>query len=180
MYALGHLGIAIACYTPILVRRRFDRRAVAGLLCVAALSTLPDVDSYVASIPHRGVTHTVWFAIFVGLALGFAFAFAAPDRGRRLAYGGDGALAGTVAVLSHLLGDLLTPMGILPLAPIAGGQRLTLALVYARNPTANQALFFFGVAVLAGATLGNADRRGRIRAAVGRNAPSAVRDPRDV
>lgn len=179
MYAIGHLGLAIACYTPVLLWRRFDRRAITGLGCVAALATLPDVDSHIAAIAHRGFTHTVWFALLVGLALGVAFALAASDRERRFDCGVDGTVAGLLAVLSHLLGDLLTPMGILPLAPVAGGQRLTFAFVSANDPTANRALLLFGLAVLTGATLGDATRRKHIRVRLGRSSPSAVFDSRD-
>ena len=117
------------------------------------LATTPDVDLYVGALPHRGVTHTVWAALVVGGLVAFAWALAerrpGPDApSRRDGFPGGPAVSmggvGGATVLGHLLGDLLTPMGIRPFAPLVTAE-YSLALVAARDPTANRVLFVAGV-----------------------------------
>ncbi|MFB6131413.1 MAG: metal-dependent hydrolase [Salinigranum sp.] len=149
MYALGHVGIALAVFGPfgfaLLVRRR-PRAALAGTVGVASLSTLPDVDQHVGFLVHRGLTHTVWFAALVGLAVGAGVLLSGFDAARGASpihRGVEGFAVGALAVGSHLLGDVITPMGIRPFAPLWHAS-FTLDLVLAKNPTANRALFAAG------------------------------------
>lgn len=145
MYAPGHVGLALLSYAPLgaaSVRRSRHRLAVAGLVVVTALATLPDLDLYVPLLAHRGVTHTVWFALGVGLAL--VLAVRAWDESERAVLVGG---LGLLALLAHLAGDVVTPMGLRPFAPLVD-THYTLSLVKSRNPSVNRTLFGLGASAM--------------------------------
>lgn len=150
MYPPGHVGIALALYAPVgahlLVRGR-SRLAVAGTFLVSGVTLLPDVDQWLPGVAHRGLTHSVWFAVAVGVSLGALAAIWGGYRHREvtaaLAVGAFGVFVGTLAVLAHLLGDVVTPMGIRPFHPLID-TRYTFDLVLASDATANARLFAFG------------------------------------
>lgn len=64
-----------------------------------------------------------------------------------------GAVVGTLAVVAHILADVLTPTGVRPFAPVRGG-KYTLDVVTAANPIANYALLVIGVVVAGVAVAG--------------------------
>lgn len=149
MYALGHIGIALLVFTPLgafLLATNRVRLAVSGVVLSVLVATLPDLDLFVAGISHRGSTHTLVFAVLTGAALG---AVASGSLTRRLPprsalrAGLWVWLTTGLSMGSHLLGDVVTPMGIRPFAPVSDAF-LTLSLVYSRNPQANAALFLAG------------------------------------
>ncbi|MFB6171438.1 MAG: metal-dependent hydrolase [Haloarculaceae archaeon] len=162
MHLAGHSGLALLAFAPFAYHYcRTDRwrRAGIGTGTVLALAMLPDVDLYLPGVAHRGITHTVWAALAVGalLALLGWRRHAGPDRrgAARFAF-----CLGVLSVLSHLAGDVLTPMGIRPFAPLVGTE-YTLALVASRDPTANLVLLVAGAAAM-GPSLGRAwSRAGR-------------------
>ena len=176
MYAPGHVGIALALFSPVglyLHRRGQTRLAVAGSVAIAGATLLPDVDLFLPWMVHRGPTHTVWFAILAGVSMGTIGALGGGlrDRSARraLGVGAFGAGLGALAVLAHLAGDVITPMGIRPLAPLSDASH-TFDLVYARDPTANVAFLAAGsVATLVqfGAAPG-AEPIASVRSALGR------------
>lgn len=151
MYAPGHLGLALVAFSPLgyhLGRRAAGRQLGFGLACVPLAAVGPDVDRLLWVFSHRMLTHTV-FAVLVTAA--FA-ALAGVLVGRhvnddRWGFGATGGLVGGLGAGSHLVGDLITPMGIRPLLPLSGAT-VTLDLVLARNPTVNAALFGCGLTVL--------------------------------
>ena len=73
MHKEGHIGAALLVYAPLgfvtAVVATLDC-AVLGALAAAALAMVPDLDMRVPGIKHRGVTHTVHFAVAVGLSVG--------------------------------------------------------------------------------------------------------------
>lgn len=141
MYAPGHVGLALLAYAPIgaeTVRRDRERLAMAGLVAVAALATLPDLDLYVPWLAHRGPTHTVWFSVAVGTLL----AVAVRARYALLPAAWTGML-GLVTVMVHLAGDVVTPMGLRPFAPVVDSH-YTLSLVKSKNPGVNRLLLGAG------------------------------------
>lgn len=151
----------------------FPMLALWGLVLMLGLSSLPDIDQKISRLPHRGPTHTLLFAVTVGAVLGAVamvvggmfitnvlyrllavlpaaiatlitenFAFIA-ER-----YGGNslGIFTFVIAVLgivSHLLGDVLTPMGIRPLWPLTK-IKFSFGLRHANNRWSNPLLFFVG------------------------------------
>lgn len=149
----GHLGLALLVYAPVAanaLRRGRAPLALLGLVGVLALSTAPDVDLYLPAVAHRGVTHTVWAVLAVGAIAAIVASRIGPigvdGRGRAR----FGALVGGSAILSHLLGDAVTPMGIRPFLPLEE-TTYTLSLVYSSDPAANAGLLVAGVVVFAAA-----------------------------
>lgn len=133
----GHLGLGLLAFLPfgalfLLGLGRLDLFVV-GLVAMVAGATSPDNDlqpplKYLCK--HRGWTHTIWFA--GGASLGAAGLLVAIDhvlltprwmmleQYRSVSWElvvVAGVLTG-VGVLSHLVGDSLTPRGIKPYHPV--------------------------------------------------------------
>lgn len=151
MYSRGHVGLGLLAYAPaaaVALGAGETRLALLGGLLAVAFATLPDADHRLP-IAHRGVTHTLPFALAVGgLAWLTAGAVAAVAPGATAgfppwtpAYVG---VVATATLCSHLVGDAITPMGVRPFSPSAA-DGFTLGLTPARNPTANRALLAAGV-----------------------------------
>ncbi|GAA0526690.1 inner membrane protein [Halorubrum aquaticum] len=163
MYRKGHVGAALAAYSPV----GFGLAAIAGLelaagaaAVVAWTAMVPDLDTQVPFVKHRGITHTVWFALAVGLAFGLVGGTMGIEGGpvATLGLAAVGFVLGAGTIVSHLLADAITPMGIRPYAPLRD-DHYTLDVVKAANPVANYALLVLGgavagLSVLAGAAVG--------------------------
>ena len=149
MYPPGHVGLTAVVFAPVVCWLRLagrERTAVECLLVAVALSLLPDVDTMVPGIVHRGVTHTFIAALVVGV--GVAVVFRRREAiGLRGEHPGLCCLVGAMGVLSHLAGDVITPMGIRPLFPLRE-TGYTLDLVSASSPVANTGLLLLGATVL--------------------------------
>lgn len=149
MYQFGHYGAALLAYAPVggaVAFAGYERVAlVFGFVCLA-LSTLPDVDHSLPVIDHRGITHTVFFALFVGA--GAAAVTAVLLNASRLPAStglvGYAFLVGTLSIGSHILADAITPMGVRPFWPVSRWH-YTMNLTPAANPVANYALLGIGV-----------------------------------
>lgn len=150
MFLPGHIGVALLVFAPLsygLVRTGRLRRASAGAAAAALLACAPDIDSRVAFLSHRGLTHTVWAALVLGLLVGLAWwLLAPPGTPDRDETAGFGFTLGTLIGVSHLLGDAITPMGIQPLAP-ATDLQVVVPVTTAADPAANLALLTAGTAV---------------------------------
>jgi inner membrane protein len=151
VYRNGHLGIALIVFAPVgavLVVAGMSEFAYLAGVTMLWLAMLPDVDHRLPGVSHRGVTHTLAFALLVGGAFAAAGSFVAA----RLALadpvvaGAFGFGLGFVTVLAHLLADLLTPAGVPVLWPLSS-RRYSLELVRASNRTANYLLLVTGVFV---------------------------------
>jgi len=127
----GHIGLTLTIIAP--------AAAIMGsilplytivLLISGALtgSNLPDLDATSKLVKHRGFTHTVWFAMItsvIGAAALFVIIQYIPiesviefnQADRILAAGIFGVSIG-IGVLTHLLGDMITPRGIKPFHPL--------------------------------------------------------------
>lgn len=152
MYPPGHVGITVILFTPLTYRffaARRDRAAVGWLSLAILLTLLPDVDVLLPGVVHRGVTHTLVAAVFLGAAVavvGQASALSSPRVGaERTAVGFT---VGAGAVVSHILGDVITPMGIRPLHPFWNAA-YTFDFVQASDPSANTLLLLAGAVVFA-------------------------------
>jgi inner membrane protein len=157
VYRAGHLGVSLLVFLPVglvLVLAGRADLAVLGELCVLSVASLPDVDHELPLVTHRGVTHTVWFALLVGVGFG-AVGWVLGSRPATPAapeLGVVGFAFGTLGICAHLVGDVLTPMGIAPLWPLSG-RTVTMDLVRAKNPVANYGLLGAGVFATVGALL---------------------------
>ncbi|ELZ45792.1 membrane-bound metal-dependent hydrolase [Halorubrum californiense DSM 19288] len=155
MYRKGHVGASLVVYAPfgfLVAALASIEVGLVGAAGVASLAMVPDLDTRVPFVKHRGITHTVWFALLVGVAFGVVGLAAGLRRGvvEALLFGGAGLLFGVVTIVSHLLADALTPMGIRPFAPLRDTE-YTLDLFTAANPIANYALLGLGGVVAAAA-----------------------------
>lgn len=104
-----------------------------GIAVIAYSCVLPDIDMRlkdITPIKHRGITHTVWFALFVGVfsgGLAYLFGWYAaqtiPEMTAELfspvSLAITSGLLGVYGTLSHFLGDIITPTGLKPLAPVS-------------------------------------------------------------
>lgn len=190
MHRNGHIGFALLCYAPVLylVGRTEPSLlpvALLGAVLLADLllpfrflyaavtsgrrlnasfspSMLPDLDMRVPGVRHRGITHTVWFALLAAAVFGTVGYRIGGTAGGLL--GGDPALLarggalvsaylGFHAVVTHLLADMLTPAGVRPFAPLSDAE-FSLNLVKAANPLANGLLLAAGVGSVAATLAG--------------------------
>ena len=154
MYRAGHYGVALLVYAPLglgLLLAGYPTLALVGGGLSVALAPLPDVDQRIPFVDHRGVTHTLAFAVAVGAVLGGAGVFAGRTAGpaTALQLGLFGFVVGVTTIGSHLLADVITPMGIRPLWPLSS-RHYTLDITRADNTLANYALLALGVVVTVG------------------------------
>jgi inner membrane protein len=124
----------------------FEGAAIVGCASVLILTKLPDFDTRIPLVQHRGGTHTLLFALVVGLVLGGGFFALASGVGatRAIGAGGFGFLVGTHAIGSHLLADALTPSGVAVLWPVSD-RRYSVGLVRADSRLGNHTLLVLGV-----------------------------------
>lgn len=153
MYQPGHVGVALALYAPVgcvLVAAGLPTDALLGGGLTVGLTMLPDLDTRTDRLRHRGPTHSFAFAGTVGLLTGLVGGLLG---GTRLAE--VGILGGTLAVVAHLLADVITPMGIRPFWPLSDRQ-YTLDVVLSKDSRANFLLLVVGIVFAASAwALGN-------------------------
>lgn len=151
MFPPGHYGVALLLYALVgyaLLSRGYGRDALYGGGIVLSYTLFPDVDGKLDVFVHRGVTHTVWFAVAVGVLCVLVVASSLWRRPRREAVrGGLWAFSlGAFAVLAHLFADVLNPWGVMPVYPVSPAL-YSLDLVRATNDAANYALLALGLAV---------------------------------
>ena len=169
MYRPGHIGVSLLVYAPfgyaLLAGGRGGLAVIGGALLVA-LAMIPDIDMRVPGATHRGASHTLLCALCVGTglgAIGWVLADAIGGAGATLEegvalrvtpvspveLGAFGFFLGVLVVCSHLLADLLTPMGIAPFWPLSS-KRYSLDVANAANPIANVLLLGLGVLATVG------------------------------
>lgn len=153
MYRTGHWGAALLAYAPVgyVLLRSDPLLAFVGAGVVLWLATLPDVDQHLP-IRHRGPTHSLLFLAVVAAVLGAVGAALGVGSYRpieTLPGVGLGVVLGVVGIGSHLLADMLTPMGVNLLWPVPAESR-SFYVVRAANPLANYVLLGLGVAASAG------------------------------
>jgi len=159
MYVLGHVGISLLLYAPLAWAVAVDWPASGG----SAYRTADDrarattgSDTYTDRLDHRGPTHTVWFALGVGLVTALVAGVSAVAGGAIVGsshspppvwVAGWFGTVSTLTVLGHLAGDMLTPMGVWPFRPLSAWH-YTAELTPSKNPRANRLCFAAGVVIL--------------------------------
>lgn len=160
MYPLGHVGLALLVSAPVAVFLK-PKAATSFSVLVLVVALVPDVDTYVPGLTHHGITHTVTFALAVGVVGGALLAGGVAIYRRRsdaivvqrltstrvFLLGGFGLFCG---ILSHVIGDLLIvlpgtePIPVLwPLSNV----RYEFKVIPLGAPLRNAALFVGGLAV---------------------------------
>lgn len=165
MHREGHVGIGLLLFSPIAyVLMEFGMAEVLALsmAAMAFWSFAPDIDMGLP-IRHRGPTHTLLAAGIAGtITAAIAVYFASKGTGASASFvirppilaivaaALFGFFIGALGVISHLIGDVLTPMGIRPLWPHSDRQ-YSLGLVVAANKRANQVCSSIGIGAFVGA-----------------------------
>ncbi|MFD1564186.1 metal-dependent hydrolase [Haloarchaeobius amylolyticus] len=147
MYREGHAGFNALLYAPILpvVSHVWSLElALVGALMAVGVANIPDLDQPLPRIRHRGPTHTVWFAALVGLIAGVGTELLVPATPVAFAFG---VVVGTGGILAHLAGDVVTPMGISPFAPL-WRYHVTLEWFKSKNSRINRAFLLVGSSAL--------------------------------
>lgn len=152
MYPPGHVGVTIILFAPllyVLFAVGKERKALGWLALAVALSLAPDLDALVPVFAHRGTTHTLLAAMVLGIAVAGVGWMTHPSSTRtRMEGTALGFLIGAGAVVSHLLGDIITPMGVRLFFPLRDTV-YSLDVVRASNPRANTLLLLAGIVSLA-------------------------------
>lgn len=154
MYAIGHYGAALLLYAPVsfLLLRVDPTLALVGGAGVLLLCTLPDCDLRLPLVSHRGITHTLLFVLAVAGLLGVAGwhlgqgsyrPLGGPARSAAFAFG-----VGLLSLGSHVLADMLTPMGVAVLWPLSS-RVYTVSVTRADDTLANWGLLALGTAATA-------------------------------
>ncbi|ADB62383.1 membrane-bound metal-dependent hydrolase [Haloterrigena turkmenica DSM 5511] len=147
MYRGGHIGFNALLYAPFvpMVSRGWSLEvALLGAALAVGLANLPDIDQPLPRIAHRGPTHTIWFALVVGLCAGVTTALAVPATPSGFWFG---FVVGTGSIVAHLAGDIVTPMGISPFAPVSR-YHVTLDWFKSKNGRINRAFLLVGSTAL--------------------------------
>jgi inner membrane protein len=155
VYQKGHYGAALLAYAPlgfVVAVAGFRTLAFAGGAVAVALAMVPDFDTRIPFVDHRGPTHTVWFAVLVGLAVGTAGLLFGQGLGlfSTVALAGFGFLVGFVTICSHIAADSITPMGVTPYTPFSD-RYISYNIVLAKNRAANWLFLTAGVLMTGGA-----------------------------
>lgn len=171
MYKTGHYGAGLLFLAPVvflLVYFQHYLLAALAAIVILSLTRLPDIDLYLKGVKHRGMTHTLVFAAGMGVITGIALAaalYAIPDEVlnvvpvifevstsvRTLVYAfGFGFILGSIAIIAHLVADLVTPTGLQPLMPF-NDERYRYELTRASDPYGNIAFFLIGKGAVLGA-----------------------------
>lgn len=161
----GHIGISLLALGvigfPLLVLQAWEVYAVVAF-GILATSTLPDIDQKTRLVKHRGWTHTVWFATFVGILFCFiVFTIATILPGltilESITLGLVGGGAAAIGICLHIAGDVMTVQGIRFWTPVVPREAIefdttekkyVLGWFKANNSTANIGFAIFGGAVL--------------------------------
>jgi len=156
MHREGHIGMALLFYAPVgfitAIVTTLELAAL-GVIVPVGLAMLPDIDMKLPGVKHRGITHTIHFAAMVGLILSLGGVLLGWSAGplAALMVGLFGVITGSMAILSHIVADALTPAGV---DMFHNGESLRYDIARARNPIANYSLLVLGVAAcLAAAAL---------------------------
>lgn len=170
MHRNGHTGIVLLALAPVLSALLQANRPLIAVLCCGVLLTepLPDYDLRTSLLTHRGISHSLLTAIVVGLFcalfgwllgtygteplaawLGTTDWPNASEISERLTLNAPplaltGFFVGSGGIVLHLLGDVITPMGVQPLRPFSD-RTVSLSVVRASNRFANGGLFLLGL-----------------------------------
>ena len=174
MYILGHKGITLLLYSPILFITfvfEFYVSGILGLGIVLLVYSIPDKDITIRKyqskmneyvplidlerwfgflfITHRGITHTIWFSILVGITFGFIALLLPTTFYTTIFFASEDfailfiGFTGMYGILTHFAGDIITPRGISPFSPIYN-KTFSFSLVHAKSESWNRRFYKIG------------------------------------
>ena len=137
----GHAGLTLILFSFLMMPFGYSVEAILIIGLSTGISLLPDID-LLCGWSHRKKTHTISFALIIGLSIAIIFFFYLHD----LIFSLAGFIGGFGGVMSHLLGDIFTYKSFTPFAPFS---RRKVALKYCRsnNIKINGLLLIGGVIV---------------------------------
>lgn len=123
MYKIGHIGINVLIYSPILFIQFIFSNYITGLIglfIMVKYASLPDIDLKYKFLTHRGFTHTYSFAILFGgiismvslVVSSIIFNFGIEINLFYVLFWSFS--IGILTIGGHLIGDIITPTGITP------------------------------------------------------------------
>lgn len=131
MHHNGHFGVSmILCAPFLLVSLLSEMYIIGGVLCLSMLlfSSTPDIDLQLPFFTHRGFTHTVQFAVLLGLLMGVISFFGLTYVDTQivslsqllqvtvissiLQLSSVIFVGSTLGIIFHLIGDIFTPTGV--------------------------------------------------------------------
>ncbi len=152
MFKQGHLGVALLVFAPVgyaLAVRGLPELAIVSGFLMVWFAMLPDIDHRLPIVEHRGPTHSLVFAGFVG-AVGWLVGTGVETVvASSLSLATVGFAVGALTVLAHLIGDTLTPAGVPYLWPLSA-RTFSVSLARADSTLANAGLFWLGLLVTSG------------------------------
>ena len=163
MLRKGHVGISLLVAAPLFgvtLSHGFISEAVVLVGAIVMGGGVPDIDSKLSVVKHRGFLHTVWFAVIFGVVtagityLVLMLIYGQTDVAQQVGNAESivwftllAGFGGMVGVISHLLGDMITPWGVTPLEPV-DDRKFRVEVVKAANSTANTVFMLSGVAAM--------------------------------
>lgn len=143
MYSKGHAGLTLLLVSILMLPFGETEYALYIIVLSAGLSALPDIDmelrKQVSFIHHRGVTHSILFAIVSGGAFGAIFYHVY----QTLSWAGIGFISAFLGVVSHLIGDIFTYHAFKPLWPFSE-KAISFGLCSAGDRSVNEGLITVG------------------------------------
>jgi inner membrane protein len=165
MYKPGHVGMSLIFLSPITFILNSINRPILSVITIITtifLTTQPDIDLKLPVVKHRGLTHTIYFAILLGLIASFIFRKSHSlfldqivTNTSTMSITLLGFLVGFLAVISHLMADVITITGIQPFSfgflgnyrpfsKFSKETRYQLQWTTAKSPLANLILVILG------------------------------------
>jgi membrane-bound metal-dependent hydrolase YbcI (DUF457 family) len=137
----GHAGLTLILFSFLMMPFGYSLKAILIIGLSTGISLLPDID-LLCGWSHRKKTHTLSFALLIGLSIAIIFFFYLHDLILALA----GFFAGFGGVISHLLGDSFTYKSFTPFAPISK-RKIALKYFKSDDKTINSWLVLGGMIV---------------------------------
>ena len=115
MHPEGHAGLTLIFFSLLMIPFGLNENTIIIIFLATASSSIPDLDMKWEFFSHRGPTHSLLFAIIMGIFSGILLFFGT----REILWFFIGFTSGFGGVVSHLIGDLLNPMRFKPLWPFS-------------------------------------------------------------
>lgn len=133
----GHAGLNLLVTSVAAILLGFGNDFTNKLIIFSTvMAALPDIDIRL-EIPHRKYTHNIFFGLAAGVVVGYVF----KEFGQPFDLGFWSVM---VAVIIHILGDLMTYRSFNPIAPIGGKKKFSIRLFKSSNNAVNTAFLLVG------------------------------------
>jgi len=144
MYAKGHIGLTLLILSLLMLPFGNNQNAILIIILASGISPLPDIGlewrRRGLPVHHRGITHSILFAILIGFLIGGLFYYGHET----FLWLGIGFLGGFLGIVSHLIGDSFTFHSFKPLWPFSDIE-ITFGLCKASDKKVNKNLMTIGV-----------------------------------